>query len=176
MRDIVMLTITSLRASIGGEHYYGAFEVKTKTTPVVRPDGSVAQILRMGGGVPRHPLDGHQIKRRVDAKEALYLNKKDGDGYVTPSFRIKPGDETNRFNDVASIIGEAVRVFPTIFDETDLLLHERERFGEDYDVLVGPPDVKAALEATTDHDARERWLRENGYTALDIDPVPYAHN
>jgi len=32
------------------------------------------------------------------------------------------------------------------------------------------------MEAATDHDAGERWLRANGCTALDIDPVPYAHN
>lgn len=167
MREIVTLSITSFRGSIGGEHYYGKLHVDTKMTRVVNADGSVSHVTRMGHGVERHPHDGTELKRRVGATEAAYLNKKDGDGGFMRGSGMKPGDETIRFNDVESIIAAATQTFPTLFHETDVLLYERKRYSDDYDVLVAPAEVRAAIGGANNRRTREEWLMANGYMVIE---------
>lgn len=162
MHEIVDLEITSFRFAIGGEHYYGRLEVRTKETQERRPDGSIRSFLRMGSGSVRHPHDGHELKREIDAKEALYLNKKDGEGFISTSSRLKRGSLVNRFNDKDSIVAAAIEIFPTLFDKTDVLVHRPNANSDDYVVLVAPDDVRAALDPLDDR-ARDAWLRAHGY-------------
>lgn len=163
MREIVRINVTSFRGSIGGEHYYGKLHVDTKMTRVTRPDGSQGLVSRMGHGVETHPHDGHELKRKVGAKEAAYLNKKDDEGGLLFGRGLKAGDETTRFNDVESIVKAAIEVFPTLFDETDVLMFERVRHSDDYEILVAPPEVKAAIGGPNNRRVREEWLMANGY-------------
>lgn len=162
MNEVVSLSITHFRYAIGGEHYYGRLEVRTKETQERRPDGSVRTFLLMGAGTIRHPNDGHELMRAIDAKEALYLNKKDGEGIITPSSRLTRGSLVNRFNDRESVIAAAIEVFPTLFDETDILVHSPKVNEDDYVFLAGPDVARSALEGL-DYDRSERWLRDNGY-------------
>jgi len=173
MHELVTLSITSFRFAMGGEHYYGKLDVRTKATLERQSDGSIREFTRCGYGSIRHPLDGHELTRRIDAKEALYLNKKDNEGLLGGSFRLKAGSEVKRFNGRDSVIEAAVRDFPTMFDETDVLVHQPDFNSDDLVVLVAPDDVRAAIERL-DYDAREKWLRGNGYLVRPIDESPQA--
>lgn len=168
MHEVVSLSITHFRYAIGGEHYYGRLEVRTKEVQERRPDGSIRTFLRMGAGTVRHPNDGHELLRTIDAKEALYLNKKDGEGIITPSSRLTRGSLVNRFNDREAVIAAAIEAFPTLFDETDVLVHSPKINEDDYVVLVAPDGVRQALEGL-DYDLSERWLRDNGYLVKPLD-------
>jgi hypothetical protein len=165
MREIVTLSITSFRFAIGGEHYYGSFNVRTKATRERQPDGSIRKFTRMGHGSISHPSDGHELTRTIGAKEALYLNKKDNESFFGGGgFRLKSGDAVKRFNDRESIVEAAIASFPDLFDETDVLLHKPNPNDDDeVVVLVAPDEVRAAIEGRP-YDQRMRWLRENGYT------------
>lgn len=167
MREIVTLSITSFRGSIGGEHYYGAFSVRTKMTPEVRPDGSTRFYTRSGHGVTPHPHDRHELTRVLSAKDAAYLNKKDGGFLGALGSMLSPGDTTTRFDDVPSIVAAAMQAFPRLFDDTDMLMRSRDRHGEDLEILIGPDDAKTAFEAIGDPDAREEWLVANGYRIIE---------
>lgn len=163
MHEIVTLSVTSFRGSIGGEHYYGRLHVRSKMERVVRPDGSIGHITRSGYNVERHPHDGADIKRTIDAKEAAYLNKKDDGGMFTSSMGLVAGDETIRFNDVASVMAAAVEAFATMFDQTDVLICERMANPDEIDVLVAPENVRAAIADGSRLWDSETWLMENGY-------------
>lgn len=160
MREFVTISITSFRAGMGGEHYYGVLEVHTKDEKQVNPDGSISWISRGGYGVVTHPHDRTDLKRPLSGKEAAYLNKKDQGGMIfRPSFSLKRGDMTTRFNDVESIEAEAARVFPELFDETDLLGVETEPYSDHYRFLCGPADLVSALNvAATDREQREMMI------------------
>ena len=160
MREFVTISITSFRAGMGGEHWYGTLEVHTKDEKRVNADGSVSWISRGGYGVVPHPHDRTNLERPLSAKEAAYLNKKDQGGMIfRPSFSLKRGDMTTRFNDVASIEAEAARVFPTLFDDTDLLGVETEPYSDHFRFLCGPEELIAALNAAaTDREQRELMI------------------
>lgn len=170
MREIVTLSITSFRFAIGGEHYYGSFDVRTKATLERQADGSIREFTRMGHGSIRHPSDGHELTRTIDAKEALYLNKKDNEGFFGGGgFRLKSGDAVKRFNDRDSIVEAAIATFPDLFDDTDILLHRTNpNDDEEIVVLIAPDDVRMGIEGRR-YDERMRWLRENGYTVRPLD-------
>lgn len=161
--ELVELSITSFRGSIGGEHYYGRLIVHNKFEKVTNPDGSVSEVFRSGFGVERHPHDGANVERTIDAKEAAYLNKKDNEGFVTPSFRLKRGDRVTRFNDTASLIEEAKALFPTLFGATDILVLEPRRCHDVYDVLVGPDGFAEFFAQNRDYRAQRIFLTERGY-------------
>lgn len=163
MHEVVTIEITSFRGSIGGEHWYGKLHVRTKYQRETLADGTERLFTRAGYGVERHPHDGYELKRRLSAKEAAHLNKKDDGGFFTSSMGLKRGDETTRFNDVESIVAAAVKAFPRVFDETDVLLRERERHSYRYEVLLGPPEVVEALGPLEDFGDMEQWLMANGY-------------
>ncbi len=165
MHELVTLSITSFRFAIGGEHYYGKLHVRTKATQERRPDGSIREFTRIGSGSIRHPSDGHELSRPIDGKEALYLNKKDDEGFFGGGgYRLKPGDLVKRFNDKDSIIRSAVETFPSLFDDTDVLMYEPDPNHDERVVLLVAPDaVRAAIDGKG-YDERMRWLGENGYT------------
>lgn len=167
MREIVTIDVTSFRGSIGGEHYYGRLNVRAKKTRVTGPDGGERFVTRMGHGVEPHPHDRHELKRRIGAKEAAYLNKKDDDGGFLLGGGLRAGDETTRFNDVLSILKAAVETFPTLFDDTDVLFHERDAYSGEYEVLVAPNEVRMAFGEITSPRGREDWLMANGYLVSD---------
>jgi hypothetical protein len=167
MREIVTLSITSFRGSIGGEHYYGAFSVRTKMTPQIQADGSTRLITRNGHGVRPHPHDRHELTRVLGAKDAAYLNKKDGGFLGALGSMLSPGDTTTRFDDVPSIVAAAMEAFPRLFDDTDMLMRSRDRHGEDLDILIGPDEAKSAFGTITDADEREEWLVANGYRIIE---------
>jgi hypothetical protein len=170
MREIVTIHVTSFRGSIGGEHYYGRLDVQTKMTRVPDAGGGTKLITRIGHGVERHAHDGHELKRRIGAKEAAYLNKKDGEDGFLRGGGLRPGDETTRFNDVDSIVKAAIETFPTLFDGTDVLMFERKRYSDDYEVLVAPAEAMAAIGGPNNRRVREEWLMANGYMVLGDDP------
>lgn len=170
MREIVTIDITSFRASIGGEHYYGRLNVRTKQTRVTGPDGCERLVTRMGHGVEPHPHDRHELKRRIGAREAAYLNKKDGDDGLLRGGGLRAGDETTRFNDVPSILKAAAETFPALFDETDVLFHEREAHSGEYEVLVAPDEVRTAFERHGSRRGRTEWLMANGYLVQEDRP------
>lgn len=161
--ELVELRITSYRGSIGGEHYYGRFEVQTKSEEEIGADGKVHWITRGGFGADQHPHDGKSVERPVTAKEAAYLNKKDNEGYLSSPFRMKAGDETSRFDDIQSIYARAVEVFPTLFGPTDILVRETKRHSGIYEVLVGPPEVAAFLAENTSLRDQQEYLAREGY-------------
>lgn len=163
MHEIVSLSISSYRGSIGAEHYYGRFDVKTKYNRKVLPDGSVSLMTRFGHGTEKHPNDRHELQRKLGAKEALYLNKKDDGGFFTSSMDLKAGSMTTRFNDKKSIIAAAIKIFPTLFDETDVLEYREDPYEDAPETLLAPPHVMEALSTRTDRKSREEWLMENGY-------------
>jgi hypothetical protein len=167
MREIVTVDVSSFRGSIGGEHWYGRLAVRTKMTRETGPDGEERLVTRMGHGVEPHPHDRYELKRRIGTREAAYLNRKDGDDGFLRGGGLGPGDETTRFNDVPSILAAAVEVFPTLFDETDVLFHERHAYSGEYEVLVAPDEVRAAFETTKSPRGREDWLMANGYMVME---------
>jgi len=167
MREVVTLGVTSFRASINGEHYYGKLHVEPKMTNVVGPDGGIGRITRMGDG-DDHPHHGHELQRRVGAREAAYLNRKDGDDGLLGG-GLKAGDLTKRFNDVESIVEAAITTFGELFDATDVLMFERQRLSGDYEILVAPPEVKAAIPSPNNRRIREEWLMANGYLLTEDD-------
>jgi hypothetical protein len=163
MKEIVHLRITSYRGSIGAEHYYGTFQVRTKYTRIVREDGSEGLVSRSGYGVVPHPCDRHELTRVIDSKEARYLNKKDDDGFPNP-FPLKRGDKVTRFNDKPSIIEAAKVEFPLVFDADDVLLYEEDRYSGDAQFLSGPDEVQAIIEGPRND--REDALIALGYLIL----------
>ena len=163
MHEVVTIEITSFRGSIGGEHWYGKLHVRTKYQRETLADGTERLFTRAGYGVERHPHDGYELKRRLSAKEAAHLNKKDDGGFFTSSMGLKRGDETTRFNDVESIVAAAIEVFPQLFDETDVLLLERDKHSYRFEVLSAPPEVAEALKLREDFGDMEQWLMTNGY-------------
>lgn len=172
MHEVVTLSITSFRGSIGGEHYYGKFHVETKADQVIDPDGSVRHVRRAGYGVERHPHDGLELRRRLGAKEAVYLNKKDSEGFFPPSTRLKAGDMTTRYNDVDSLVASAMETFRDLFDDTDVLLFERRRDSDEYEILIAPEDVRRGLEGRLRFWDQEEWLMANGYLLKEQDRAP----
>jgi len=163
MREVVSLTVTSFRASIGGEHYYGKLYVHEKTHRVVEPDGHVSYRTLHGHGAERHPHAGREIQRRLGAKEAAYLTKKDSEGFFPSTSRIKPGDLTTRFNDVESLLAAAVSDFADLFDPDDVLLFERKQRSDEYEVVIAPDEIRAGLADKKLLWDQEDWLRDNGY-------------
>lgn len=170
MYEMVTISITSYRMSMGGEHYYGRLDVETKMTPVTEPDGKVRYVTRVGYGVETHPHDRHELTRVLSAREAAYLNKKDDGGFFTSSMGLKRGDRTKRFNDKASIIAAAIEIFPTLFDETDVLEYREDPYGEAGEILVAPDEVREALSTRKGRQAREEWLIEHGYLVKNLEP------
>jgi len=162
-REFVELSITSFRGSIGGEHYYGRFSVHTKDEKRINQDGSVSWISRGGFGAEYHKHDGKDVERIIGAKEAAYLNKKDNEGFVTPSFRLKRGDSVTRFNDIASIIEAAKEAFPALFDPTDILVREVKAHHGVYEVLAGPTEFVDFFAKNQDYRAQRQFLIEKGY-------------
>lgn len=163
MHEVVNLSISSYRGSIGAEHYYGRFEVQTKYDRVTNTDGSTRLVTRSGYGVEIHPADRYELTRKLGAKEAAYLNKKDDGGFFTSSMGLKSGSTTTRFNDIDSIIAAAIAAFHTLFDETDVLEYRADPYGEAPDILIAPDHVRAAIEPMKMRHEREEWLMEHGY-------------
>jgi hypothetical protein len=160
MREFVQLNVSTYRGAIGAEHYYGRFSVQIKEERVEKPDGTTSWVIRSGYGSERHPLDRTDVERKIGAREAAYLNKKDStDAYC----RIKAGDMVTRFNDRETVIEAAKAAFPTLFDDTDILVYEEHRYSGDYVVLAGPPEIVEFLNSHTGYADRHRYLYDNGY-------------
>ncbi len=172
MHEVARLSVTSFRGAMGGEHYYGRLHVDGRYVRSVEPDGTVRLRGRRGYDVERHPADGLDLTRKLGAREAAYLNEKDGTR-MDSSIRLKPGSSTTRFNDVDSIVETALTVFREKFDETDVLLFERRRDSGVCEVLAGPDEVRAGLAGIRDMWRQEEWLMENGYllVAEEDDPT-----
>lgn len=84
--------------SSGAEHYYAkCFEYETES--------SIYEIAE--NSFDYEDISKDELTRKIDQKEAAYLNKKDGNGSLW-----KPGDETIRFNSVKQIKEEANKQFP----------------------------------------------------------------
>lgn len=161
--ELVELQITSFRGSINGEHYYGRFHVHAKNEKIVGADGRERLIMRGGYGVATHPRDGTNVERIVGAKEAAYLNKKDNDGFIVPSFRLKPGDNTTRFNDIPTLVDAAKKIFPLIFGKTDILVREIEGEHDLWEALVAPTEIVEHLAADLTYQGQHKCLVEHGF-------------
>lgn len=169
MKEVVELRITHFRFAIGGEHYYGKFRVRTKYERIIR-DGKAYLSSRSGAGVARHPNDDHSIRRPMTAKEALYLSKKDGN---EGTWAYKRGELTTRFDDEQSIIKVAKKVFPTLFDEADILVTEsldKSELRQPRDLLIGPSEIAKFFKNNRDSFKQDEFLMQQGY--LLKEPAP----
>jgi len=147
MKRIVFLEVTSWRGiSIGAEHYYGHL------------------ISYNGEG-----LDKVELKRKLTAKDAVALNKKDSS--ITSHSRWKAGEEVGRFDTREQVKVAALKAFAERFNSDDILLMGRyvggvpgeqplsvpEEWERKFAALRGPnPDYKAIS-------ALEKELFEAGY-------------
>ena len=162
MYEVARLSVTSFRGAMGGEHYYGRLHVDGRYVRTVEPDGTVRLRGRSGHGVERHPADGLDLTRTLGAKEAAYLNEKDGTR-MDSSIRLKSGSSTTRFNDVDSIVEAAISAFGEMFDETDVLMYERRRNSDVWEILAAPDKVREGLNGIADLWEQEKWFMDNGY-------------
>lgn len=162
MNELVILHVSSYLGSIGAEHYYGEYRVYEKHRKVER-DG---QIFRQTGGSDRvrHQHDGHHLERLIDAKEALYLTKKDN-GFGPVLFKYKAGDMTTRFDTKDDVIARGKELFLDFFDETDILvLEQKPRY--DFVPLVANDEITEFLTNNTDYKAQREYLDGLGFLSL----------
>ena len=91
----ILVNITSYKGSWGAEHYYGSIRKIDNDLNVY--------IFANNEGMIHVALNGNShsedVERIIDAKEAEYLNKKDGKG----SKKMKAGDLTSRHQSIQQI-------------------------------------------------------------------------
>lgn len=134
----VHLEITNFHFSIGGEHYYGKLvgDVGDEYTHV-------------------------KLEHALTAKQAAYLNKKDG---ATCSFgRVRKGDKTGRFDTKDAIRTAAKKVWKSAFPAGVVLIEGSRCSADPHPILVGPADLKQRVnEMCEEAEAFGRWEGDEG--------------
>jgi hypothetical protein len=111
--------------SAGGEHYYATMKtMKTMKTNNAKNANIEERI---------------ELEKTLTAKEANYLNKKDG---CDPEFyEYKAGDKTNRFSSIEDVTAEALKLCKEKFPDVKLILHGSYINGSVNQALHGNPQI-----------------------------------
>jgi hypothetical protein len=151
-RTIVKINITTFIGAIGAEHYYGSIET-------LESDVDLFVIAEKHNTYDfKSVKTDDRLLRKIDAKEAAYLNKKDGCTFS----RWEDGDKTEKFNSIEEMKEMVFELYPNC----DVI------FTQDGDIRSIDMDVHQIIKPDTPNKTGKK-LRIEGFKGFD--PTVFAN-